>query len=113
MSDTPPDEVIVFSKIDLSDGFWRMIVEEQSKWNFCYVMPDVAGSPIRIVVPSALQMGWAESPPFFCAATQAGRDIIEYMIDEKFDLPPHPLESYIVPPEILASMSPSQRTAIY
>jgi hypothetical protein len=57
MADSPADEVICFSKIDLSDGFWRMIVDEDQKWNFCYVMPDPPGSPIRIVVPSALQMG--------------------------------------------------------
>jgi hypothetical protein len=46
MADTPADEVIGFSKIDLSDGFWRMIVEEDQKWNFCYVMPDPPGSPV-------------------------------------------------------------------
>jgi hypothetical protein len=113
MADTPSEEVIVFSKIDLSNGFWRMIVEEDSKWNFCYVMPDPEGSPVRIVVPSALQMGWAESPPYFCAATQAGRDVIEYLIDEKFDLPPHPLESYIIPEEALAAIPPSQQPATH
>jgi hypothetical protein len=113
MADTPPEEVIVFSKIDLSDGFWRMIVAEDSKWNFCYVMPDPDSSPTRIVVPSALQMGWAESPPFFCAATQAGRNVIEYLIDEKFDLPPHPLESYIIPPEVLEKMTPSQHDPVH
>jgi hypothetical protein len=58
--------VIVFSEIDLSDRFWWMIVEESSKWHFCYVMPDPVGSPIRIVVPSALQMGWAKSPILLC-----------------------------------------------
>jgi hypothetical protein len=111
--DTPEEEVIVFSKIDLSDGFWLMIMAEESKWNFCYVMPDPDRSPIRIVVLSALQMGWAKSPPFFCAATQAGRDVIEYLIDEKYYLPPHPLESYIVPPEIMQNLSPSQHDTVH
>jgi hypothetical protein len=113
MADTPQEEIIAFSKIDLSDGFWRMIVEENSKWNFCYVMPDPDGSPTRIVVPSALQMGWAESPPYFCAATQAGRDVIEYLIDEGFDLPPHPLESYIVTEETKAMLPPSKQASTY
>jgi hypothetical protein len=37
MAETPADEMIGFSKIDLSDGFWRMIVEDgqhpPSKWD--------------------------------------------------------------------------------
>jgi hypothetical protein len=39
------DEVVMLSKIDLSDGFWRMLVEEEQKWNFAYVMPDPPGHP--------------------------------------------------------------------
>jgi hypothetical protein len=109
MADTPAGKVIGFSKIDLSNGFWRMIVEEDQKWNFCYLMPDPPGTPRRIVVPSALQMGWAESPPYFCAATQAGRDFAEHLIDYKFDIPPHPLEDYVLPDKL----TPSQREEIH
>jgi hypothetical protein len=99
MASTPEAEEIRFSKIDLSDGFWRMVVAPEHKWNFCYVMPDPPGSPIRIVVPSALQMGWTESPAYFCAATETGRDIIQWLIDSNADLPPHPMEHYLIPPE--------------
>jgi hypothetical protein len=113
VADTPADETIVFSKTHLSDGFWQMIVAEDSKWNFCYVMPDPVGSPIRIVVPSALQMGWTKSSLFFCAATQAGRDFIEYLIDERFALPPHPLESYTLLAETMAKLTPRQRDTTY
>jgi hypothetical protein len=55
----------------------------------------------------------SESPPYFCAATQAGRDIIEYLIDQNFDLLPHPLESYIIPVEAMAKLSPSQQDTVY
>jgi hypothetical protein len=58
MADTPADKVVDFSKIDLSNGFCRMIVEEEQKLNFCYVMPDPPRSPIWIAVPSVLQMGY-------------------------------------------------------
>ncbi len=30
---------------------------------------------MQIVVPTSLQMGWFESPPYFCAATETNRDI--------------------------------------
>jgi hypothetical protein len=36
MADTP--------EINLSNGFWQMIVAEDSKWNFCNVMPDPEGT---------------------------------------------------------------------
>ncbi len=30
---------------------------------------------MRIVVPTSIQIGWVESPPYFCAATETSRDI--------------------------------------
>jgi hypothetical protein len=97
MASTPKDQEIRLSKVDLSDGFWRLIVEPEQKHNFCYVMPDPPGARTRIVVPSALQMGWAESPGYFCAATETGRDIIDLLLREKVDLPEHPLEKFMEP----------------
>ncbi len=35
----PRKKTIMFAKIDLSDGFWRMLVRESDKWNFAYVLP--------------------------------------------------------------------------
>jgi hypothetical protein len=91
------DEIVMLSKIDLSDGFWRMLVEALGAWNFCYVMPDPPGSPIRIVVPSALQMGWAESPAYFCVATETACDIIQGLVSAQVELPRHCLEKYMHP----------------
>ena len=32
---------LLFSKIDLKDGYWRMVVDERDSWNFSYVLyPD-------------------------------------------------------------------------
>ena len=39
MAEAPPETDILFSKIDLSDGFWRMVVRDEDKYNFCYVLP--------------------------------------------------------------------------
>ena len=69
---------ILFSKIDLKDGYWRMVVNEADTWNFAYVLsPLKPGDDIELVIPDALQMGWSESPPFFCAATETARDIAQ------------------------------------
>jgi hypothetical protein len=92
-----PDEIVMLSKIDLSDGFWRMLVEEEAKWNFAYVLPGPPDSPIQLVVPSALQMGWAESPAYFCAATETARDIIHQAVETGQEFPEHVFEEYMNP----------------
>jgi hypothetical protein len=60
-------------------------------------MPDLPGLPTRIVIPSALQMGWAESPSYFCAATETGSDVIQGLVSTKIQLPPHYLKNYVHP----------------
>ena len=65
MQEVPEEEHNLFSKIDLADGYWRMVVEKDSWWNFAYVLPGRPGSPLQLVIPSVLQMGWSESPPIF------------------------------------------------
>ena len=97
MAEVPVDETILFSKIDLSDGFWRMVVSDEDSYNFAYVLPDVEGAPIRLVIPQCLQMGWTESPALFCAATETARDVIQSLIDTKECLPDHPMEPYFEP----------------
>lgn len=97
MAAVPSSEIIMFSKIDLSDGFWRMIVQEGAEWNFAYVLPGLPGDEIQLVVPSALQMGWTESPGYFCAATETARDIVQGLTESEKSLPPHEFERYMVP----------------
>ena len=70
-----PDAKIFMAKWDIKDGFWRLDCAEEEDWNFCYVLPQPPGEPIKLVVPKALQMGWIESPPYFCAASETGRDV--------------------------------------
>ena len=89
----------IYSKLDIKDGFWRMIVNPSDAWNFCYVIPNSSTSAslddTRIIVPNSLQMGWTESPPFFCAASETARDIIAGLINTK--LPPHKFEKRMIP----------------
>ena len=93
------DGNILFSNLDIKDGYWRMIVEKGRHLKFSYVLPDFDGARIRLVVPSALQMGWCESPSFFCAATETARDIAEdYAAEPQGSLNTHPLEDLMLPP---------------
>ena len=89
----------LFSKCDIKDGFWRLKVNTEDAWNFCYVLPPTEkNTPIDdllIVVPNSLQMGWCESPPFFCAVSETGRDVIQDLLHQEQSLPQHPMEHYV------------------
>ncbi len=56
---------VFMAKWDIKDGFWRMDCEEGEEWNFAYVLPQPEGEPIKLVIPTSLQMGWVKSPPYF------------------------------------------------
>ena len=91
----PSGEKVFLAKWDVQDGFWQMVCEKGAEWNFCYVLPQEAGKPIKLVVPTALQMGWLESPGFFGAASETARDVIQSYVQAPIGtLPPHKFEHY-------------------
>ena len=54
-----------FTKIDISDGCWRLVVSHLQVCNFYYVLPATDGQQVslgktEIVVPTVLRMGWCE-----------------------------------------------------
>jgi hypothetical protein len=75
MAEADEDAKVFMTKFDIKDGFWRLDCEDGEEWNFAYVLPRREGEPIKLVVPSSLQMGWVESPPNFCAASETARDV--------------------------------------
>ena len=103
--ETDPAWEINWIKMDLSDGFWRMIVEAGKEQNFVFEMPPHPTRKGRhFVVPSALQMGWTNSPPYFCTATDICRKLILRLL--AFTLhsginTPHPYDEYILPGETI------------
>ncbi len=96
---------LLFSKLDIKDGFWRLMVSDHDAWNFCYMIPPAStGAPldeVDVVIPNCLQMGWCESPPFFCAASETARDVIASSLLGT-NLPPHPFESHMLPKDSIA-----------
>lgn len=110
LAHAPAEYPVYFSKYDISDGFWRMVVAAGCEWNFAYVLPQAPGAPIKLVVPNALQMGRKESPGFFCSASETARDVAKKLTG--FDgvhreLPMHELEELIklpLPSENLADL---------
>jgi hypothetical protein len=95
MRDTPAGLHILFSKLDISDGFWHLVVHNEDCFNFAYVLPQEAGEPIRLVIPAVVQMGWVEIPGLFCTVTESTRDLTQHFVDHVIQLPHDPVEDLI------------------
>jgi hypothetical protein len=81
MFDTDCEWEIDWQKIDLSDGFWRIIVEDGQEFNFVYQLPRRPGdTETHYVVPSSLHLGWMNSPAYFCTATESARLLSKRML---------------------------------
>jgi hypothetical protein len=74
-----------------------MAVNKADAWNFAYVLPgEGPDKPIQLVNSDALQMGWSESPPFFCTATKTAKDIIDEKMRNNVILPEKPIENIMM-----------------
>jgi len=97
----PKHGPIIFAKWDIKDGFWRLVVSESDAWHFCYVLPHINElDPIKLVKPICLQMGWMESPPLFCMASETVHDMIQEFVEEEKEFAEHPLEALCIPEDI-------------
>ena len=70
----PADQPIFIAKWDTKDGFWRLDCAPGKEWNFAYLLSSPT-TALTLVVPSALQMVWIESPAYFCTASETSRDV--------------------------------------
>jgi hypothetical protein len=87
---------IFMAKWDIKDGFWHLDAKTGDEWNFAYVLPQPPGEPVKIVVPSLLQMGLVESPPYFCATTETSRNIATTYCKTKIGtLPSHKFDDLV------------------
>jgi hypothetical protein len=73
--------------LDISNGFWRLVVQREDCFNFAYVLPQEIGKPIWLVILAAVQMGWVESPGLFCTVTESTRDLTQHLVDTSIPLP--------------------------
>jgi hypothetical protein len=89
------EAVVLMAKWDIQDGFWRLNCREGEEWNFSYVWPQAPTEPRWLIVPCLLQMGWVESAPYFCAASETARDAAaDYIETQLGSLPPHKFEGW-------------------
>jgi hypothetical protein len=57
----------LLSKVDLSDGYYRIPLISDAGLQLAVTLPPKKDSPPLLAIPLSLPMGWSLSPPFFCA----------------------------------------------
>lgn len=79
------------SKIDLSDGFYRIPIDASQALSLACMVPCLGHETPLVAIPLSLPMGWVESPPWFCALTETIADVANARTHFK-RLPSHRLE---------------------
>jgi hypothetical protein len=89
-------------KIDLSDGFYRVPLRPADIPTLGVAYPSLPGAEKLVAFPLVLPMGWTESAPFFCTATETATDLANAWMTDGWDPPLHPLESAASTPAVPA-----------
>lgn len=97
-------------KVDLADGFYRVDVRVDDIPKLGVVFPSAASDPL-VALPLVLPMGWQNSPPLFCSATETIADVANRRLLQHHQPPGHRLEHVAdTPPEPLSLPVASRST---
>ena len=66
---------VYMSKIDLSDGFYRLWLRPEDTHRLAVLFPSRENEPTLVGIPLTNPMGWVSSPPNFCACTETVCDM--------------------------------------
>ena len=96
---------VYLSKVDLSDGFYRVKLNDSAIAKLAVALPRFPGEDQLIALPLVLPMGWVESPPYFCAVTETVADLVNQW-PAHIQPAPHPLEEVSQTPPPLEEEGP-------
>jgi hypothetical protein len=80
------------SKYDLADGYYRIPLNPTHAMQLACLLPTVSGEEPLVAIPLVLPMGWTESAPFFCAATETIVDLVNDSFQTNIVHPSHRLD---------------------
>ena len=90
----PRHGTVYLLKLDISDGFHRINLSPADIPRLGVIFPTVENLPPLVALPLVLPMGWKNSPPVFCAATETAADVAAQLHLSHHALPQHPLEPH-------------------
>jgi hypothetical protein len=79
-------------KVDIADGFYRVWLNLSDIPKLAVSIPSLKGEEPLLAFPLVLPMGWTESPPYFCAATETVTDVANQRALNNWTPPPHRLD---------------------
>ncbi|VEU39857.1 unnamed protein product, partial [Pseudo-nitzschia multistriata] len=103
---------VYLSKIDLSDGFYRLWVKPEDTLSLAVLFPKREGEQPLVGIPLTNPMGWCSSPPNFSACTETVADLANgillkvglgkmrrfpHRLDEISETPPEEAETILQP----------------
>ena len=91
-------------KIDLSDGYYRISLSPHDIPRLGVIFPTRDPSNPLIALPLVLPMGWKNSAPIFCTATETVADLTNSTVQNSLPMASHPLAT-------LASLQDEEPTA--
>jgi hypothetical protein len=72
-------------------------------------MPQPLGAPVKLVVLNLLQMGWMESPAYFCVASETARDVATWYAESPMAAAPnHKIIHHAMDGPDLAQLPPTK-----
>ena len=93
-------------KVDIADGFYRIGLRPCDVPKLGVMYLGYPGEPPLVAFPITLPMGWTNSPPLFCSATETIADLANEAILKWRHPQPHRLDSIAsTPAPVLASTS--------
>ena len=101
-------------KCDMADGYYRLNLVISDIPRLAVAFPSEQHDDPLIALPRVLPMGWKNSGPAFCTATETIADMTNKVIAEGKPQPPHPLETiastmdYKAKPEVTTSLTTHQ-----
>ena len=106
---------VYLSKVDIADGFYRIGVRAQDALKLAVLFPAREAGERLIGVPLTLPMGWKESPPAFCTATETVADLANSALNDTGALyaAPHRLDSVAETPieDAISPVTPMKPSA--
>ena len=103
---------VYLMKLDIADGFYQINLSINDIPKLGVVFPSHQGEEPLVALPLVLLMGWKNSPPVFCAATETSADLANRRLqDTSNHFAPHSLDHQAARLDFARGAQPSLHTS--